>query len=163
MTDNRKGSEAKLSYLGHTLMENRRGLLVKTQVTLAMGTAERDAALGMAKTIVPSKRVTLGGDKNHDTRDFVRALRRLQVTPQMVQNTTNRSSAIDGRTMRQPGYPVSQQKQKRMEQSFGWRKMIGMLRKVKLRGREKVAWLFTFAGAAYNLVRLRRLEAQAVA
>jgi hypothetical protein len=80
-----------------------------------------------------------------------------------MQNTTNRSSAIDGRTTRHPAYPISQQKRNRAEQSFGWMKMIGMLRKVKLRGQEKVAWLFTFAGAAYNLVRLRRLQAQAVA
>jgi transposase len=158
-----KGSEAKLSYLGHVLMENLHGLLVKTRMTLASGTAERDAALEMAKEVAGSKRVTLGGDKNYDTWDFVHALRRLQVTPHVAQNTTNRSSAIDGRTTRHPGYPISQQKRKRVEQSFGWMKMIGMLRKVKLRGREKIGWLFTFAGAAYNLVRLRRLQAQAVA
>jgi transposase len=158
-----KGSEAKLSSLGHVLMENRHGLLVKTRMTLASGTAERDAALEMAKEVAGSKRVTLGGDKNYDTWDFVHALRRLQVTPHVAQNTTNRSSAIDGRTTRHPGYPISQQKRKRVEQSFGWMKMIGMLRKVKLRGREKIGWLFTFAGAAYNLVRLRRLQAQAVA
>ncbi len=158
-----KGSEAKLSSLGHGLMENRNGLLVKTRVTLADGTAERDAALGMAKKMARSKRVTLGGDKNYDTRDFVRALRRMRVTPHVAQNITNRPSAIDGRTIRHAGYAVSQQKRKRVEQSFGWMKMIGMLRKVKLRGREKVGWLFTFVGAAYNLVRLQRLQAQAVA
>jgi transposase len=158
-----KGSEAKLSYLGHGLMENRNGLLVKTRVTLAGGTAERDAALGMAKKLAGSQRRTLGGDKNYDTGDFVRALRRMQVTPHVAQNTTNRSSAIDGRTTRHPGYRISQQKRKRVEQSFGWMKMIGMLKKVKLRGREKVGWLFTFVGAAYNLIRLQRLQAQAVA
>jgi transposase len=158
-----KGSEAKLSYLGHGLMENRHGLLVKTQLTPAHGTAERDAALEMAKKIAHGKRVTLGGDKNYDTRDFVRELRRLQVTPHVAQNTTNRSSAIDGRTTRHAGYPMSQQKRKRVEQSFGWMKMIGLLRKVKLRGRGKIGWLFTLAGAAYNLIRLRRLRAQAVA
>jgi transposase len=158
-----KGSEAQLSYLGHGLMENRNGLLVKTRVTLAGGTAERDAALGMAKKMAGRKRLTLGGDKNYDTRDFVGALRRMKVTPHVAQNTTNRSSAIDARTTRHPGYALSQQKRKRVEQSFGWMKMIGMLRKVKLRGREKIGWLFTFVGAAYNLVRLRRLQAQAVA
>jgi transposase len=156
-----KGSEAKLSYLGHGLMENRNGLLVKTRVTLADGTAERHAALGMAKKMAGSKRLTLGGDKNYDTRDFVRELRRMNVTPHVAQNTTNRSSAIDRRTTRHAGYAVSQQKRKRVEQSFGWMKMIGMLRKVKLRGREKVGWLFTFVGAAYNLIRLQRLQAQA--
>ena len=144
-------------------MENCHGLLVKTRVTLAEGTAERDAALGMAKKLAGRKRLTLAGDKNYDTRDFVRQLRRLNVTPHVAQNTTHRSSAIDARTTRHAGYAVSQQKRKRVEQSFGWMKMIGMLRKVKLRGREKVAWLFTFVGAAYNLMRLQRLQAQAVA
>ncbi len=158
-----KGSEAKLSYLGHGLMENRHGLLVKTRVTLAGGTAERDAALAMAKEMAGRKGLTLGGDKNYDTQDFVRALRSLQVTPHVAQNTTNRSSAIDRRTTRHAGYAVSQQKRKRVEQSFGWMKIIGMLRKVKLRGREKVGWLFTFVGAAYNLMRLQRLQAQAAA
>jgi len=158
-----KGSEAKLSYLGHGLMENRNGLLVKTRVTLAGGTAERDAALAMAKEMAGRKGLTLGGDKNYDTQDFVRALRSLQVTPHVAQNTTNRSSAIDRRTTRHAGYAVSQQKRKRVEQSFGWMKIIGMLRKVKLRGREKVGWLFTFVGAAYNLMRLQRLQAQAAA
>ena len=158
-----KGSEAKLSYLGHGLMENRNGLLVKTRVTLADGTAERDAALGMAKKVAGTQRVTLAADKNYDTRDFVGQLRRLNVTPHVAQNNTNRSSAIDGRTTRHPGYQISQQKRKRVEQSFAWMKVIGMLRKVKLRGREKVGWLFTFVGAAYNLIRLQRLQAQAVA
>ena len=158
-----KGSEAKLSYLGHGLMENRHGLLVKTRVTLADGTAERDAALGMAKKMAGCKRLTLGGDKNYDTRDFVRELRRMNVTPHVAQNTTNRSSAIDARTTRHAGYAVSQQKRKRVEQSFAWMKVIGMLRKVKLRGREKVGWLFTFVGAAYNLIRLQRLQALAAA
>ena len=158
-----EGSEAKLSYLGHALMENRHGLLVDTRLTPADGTAEREAALEMAKEVAGSKRVTLGGDKNYDTRGFVWALRQLRVTPHVAQNTTNRSSAIDGRTTHHPGYAISQQKRKRVEQSFGWMKMIGLLRKVKLRGREKIGWLFTFAGAAYNLVRLRRLQAQAVA
>jgi transposase len=158
-----KGNEAKLSYLGHGLMENRNGLLVRTCVTRADGTAERDAALAMVKKRAGRQRLTLGGDKNYDTRDFVGALRRIKVTPHVAQNTTNRSSAIDARTTRHAGYALSQQKRKRVEQSFGWMKMIGMLRKVKLRGREKVGWLFTFVGAAYNLLRLRRLQAQTVA
>ena len=158
-----KGSEAKLSYLGHGLMENRHGLLVKTRVTLADGSAERDATLAMAGKVAGRKRLTLGGDKNYDTRDFVHALRRLRITPHVAQNTTNRSSAIDPRTTRHAGYALSQQKRKRVEQSFAWMKMIGLLRQVKLRGREKVGWLFTFVGAAYNLRRLQRLQAEAVA
>jgi len=156
-----KGSEAKLSYLGHGLMENRHGLFVKTLVTQADGTAEREAALRMAAKIAGRKRVTLGADKNYDTRDFVRALRQMNVTPHVAQNTTNRSSAIDERTTRHAGYALSQQKRKRVEESFGWMKIIGMLKKVKLRGLEKVSWLFTFVGAAYNLVRLQRLQAEA--
>jgi transposase len=162
-----KGSEAKLSYLGHGLMENRNGLLVRTMVTQADGTAERDAALLMAwKTTAKlpgSRRVTLGADKNYDTRDFVSTLREMHITPHVAQNTTYRSSAIDARTTRHAGYAISQQKRKRVEQSFGWMKMIGLLRKVKLRGLRKVGWWFTFVGAAYNLIRLRRLRAEAAA
>ena len=158
-----KGSEAKLSYLGHGLMENRHGLLVGTLVTSAHGTAERDAALLLAEKVPGIKRVTLGGDKNYDTRDFVRELRQMKITPHVAQNNTHRSSAIDGRTTRHAGYALSQQKRKRVEQSFGWMKVIGMLRKAKLRGREKVSWWFTYVGAAYNLIRLRNLQAEAVA
>ena len=156
-----KGSEAKMSYLGHALMENRHGLLVDTMVTLADGTAERDAALLMASQIPGVKPVTLGGDKNYDTQELVRDLREMKVTPHVAQNNTNRRSAIDGRTTEHPGYAISQKKRKRIEESFGWMKTIGMLKKVKLRGLEKVSWLFTFVAAVYNLYRLQRLEAQA--
>jgi len=158
-----KGSEAKLSYLGHVLMENRNGLLMRTMVTQADGTAERDAALLMASQIPRNQTVTLGGDKNYDTRDFVDTLRGMKITPHVAQNNTNRSSAIDGRTTWHPGYEISQRKRKRVEQSFGWMKRVGLLRKVKLRGIRKVSWWFTFVGAAYNLIRLRRLRTEAVA
>jgi transposase len=155
------GSEARLCYLGHALMENRHGFLVKTRLTLASGTAEREAALAMTKQIHGKKRATLGGDKGFDTRDFVRQLRTIGVTPHVAQNTERPGgSAIDERTTRHAGYASSQRKRKRIEQSFGWMKIIGMLKKVKLRGRENVSWLFTFVGAAYNLYRLGRLEAQ---
>ena len=156
-----KGSEAKLSYLGHALMENPNGLLVQTLLTEANGRAEREAAMLMAEAIPGGKRVTLGGDKNYDTQEFVRELRGMNITPHVAQNDTNRSSAIDQRTTRQAGYEISQRKRKRVEQSFGWMKMVGMLRKVKLRGMDKVGWLFTFTGAAYNLCRLRNLMARA--
>ena len=154
-----KGSEAKLHYMGHVLMENRNGLLLQTFLTEATGRAERDAAMLMVEAIPSGKRVTLGGDKNYDTRELVRELRRMNITPHVAQNNTNRSSAIDQRTTRHAGYELSQRKRKRVEQSFGWMKMVGMLRKVKLRGVEKVGWLFTFTGAAYNLCRLRNLMA----
>jgi len=114
-----KGSEAKLSYLGHALMENRNGLLVKTMVTEANGTAERDAALLMAEKIPGVKRVTLGGDKNYDTKDFVRELRGMNITPHVAQNNRNRASAIDERTTRHLSYEVSQRKRKRIEESLG--------------------------------------------
>jgi transposase len=156
-----RGSEAKLSYMGHVLMENRNGLLVQTFLTEASGRAERDAALLLAEAIPAGKRVTLGADKNYDTREFVRELRGMNITPHVAQNTTNRRSAVDERTTRHAGYEVSQRKRKRVEQSFGWMKMIGMLKKVKLRGIDKVGWLFTFTGAAYNLCRLRNLMARA--
>ncbi len=153
------GSQAKLSYMGHVLMENRNGLLVQTFLTEATGRAERDAALLMVEAIPAGKRVTLGGDKNYDTQEFIRELRGMNITPHVAQNTTKRRSAVDERTTRHAGYEVSQRKRKRVEQSFGWMKMVGMLRKVKLRGIDKVGWLFTFTGAAYNLCRLRNLMA----
>jgi transposase len=157
-----KGSEAKLSYLGHVLMENRHGLLVKTLLTQADGRGERDAGLLMAEKIPGVKQVTLGGDKNYDTQEFVHELRHMGITPHVAQNNTNRASAIDQRTTQHAGYEVSQRKRKLVEQSFGWMKVIGMLKKVKLRGLKKVGWLFTFTGAAYNLCRLRNLQMQAV-
>jgi Transposase DDE domain len=125
-----RGSQAKLSYMGHVLMENRDGLLLQTFLTEANGRAERDAALLMAEAIPSGKRVTMGGDKVYDTREFIRELRGMNITPHVAQNTTNRRSAIDERTTRHAGYEVSQRKRKRVEQSFGWMKMVGMLRKV---------------------------------
>jgi transposase len=152
-----KGHEAKLAYLGHVLMENRHGLVVDTRVTQAMGTAEREAALAMAEGIPGQHRVTLGADKNYDTRDGVRELRELRVTPHVAQHTTGRSSAIDGRTTRHPGYAISQRKRKCVEEVFGWLKTVGLLRKVRHRGVARVGWMFTFAAAVYNVVRMRTL------
>jgi transposase len=151
------GQEAKLCFLGHVLMENRHGLVVNAMVTPATGTAEREAALALVDMRFPTQRITLGGDKNYDTAAFVDALRIRQVTPHVAQHTTNRASAIDGRTTRHPGYAVSQQKRKRVEEVFGWLKTVGLLRKVTLRGVQRVGWLFTFAAAVYNLVRMRNL------
>ena len=159
-----RGSESKLGYLGHVLMENRNGLVVDTRLTRATGTAERDAALEMAARIPGgTRRVTLGGDKNYDTRDFVDNLREAAVTPHVAQNQhERRRSAIDQRTTQHPGYAISQKKRKRVEEIFGWIKTIGGLRKTKHRGKDRVGWMFTFAAAAYNLVRMRNL-AQAAA
>ena len=152
-----KGKEAKLGYAGHLLMENRHGLAVSACVTAATGTAERDAALEFAEELSGHGRVTLGGDKNYDTHDFVKDLRELQVTPHVAQNNTNRKSAIDGRTTHHEGYQISQQKRKRIEEIFGWLKTVGLLRKLRHRGTERVNWIFIFATAAYNLVRMRKL------
>ena len=152
-----KGKEAKLGYAGHLLMENRNGLAVAACVTAATGTAERDAALDFAAELGGHGRVTLGGDKNYDTHGLVKDLRELQVTPHVAQNNTNRKSAIDGRTTRHQGYQISQQKRKRIEEIFGWLKSVGLLRKLRHRGTERVNWIFIFATAAYNLVRMRKL------
>jgi transposase len=152
-----KGKEAKLGYAGHLLMENRNGLAVSACVTPATGTAERDAALEFADEISGHGRVTMGGDKNYDTHELVKDLRDLEVTPHVAQNNTNRRSAIDGRTTRHPGYQISQRRRKRIEEIFGWLKSIGLLRKLRHRGTERVNWIFIFATAAYNLVRMRKL------
>jgi transposase len=153
------GKEAKLSYTGHILMENRNGLAVDVAVLPATGTAEREAAIEMLAARPDTGRITLGGDKHYDTQDFVAQLRELEVTPHVAQNDTNRRSAIDGRTTHHAGYALSQQKRKRIEEIFGWLKTVGGLRKLRHRGHERVTWMFTFAVAVYNLVRIRNLEA----
>jgi len=152
-----KGSEAKLAYQGHVLMEHRNGLVVNAQLTQASGTAERETALwllGQSK-----KRVTLAADKAYDTQGFVAELRERRVTPHVAQNDKRRGgSAIDQRTTRHPGYAVSQRKRKRVEEIFGWLKTVGLLRKTRHRGLRLVGWIFKFATAAYNLVRIRNLS-----
>ena len=152
------GKEAKLSYNGNLLVENRNGLILTTEVFQANGTAERDAALVMLEQIPGAHRVTVGADKGYDTRDFIAECRNLQVTPHVAQNTKRSGgSAIDARTTRHTGYAVSQKKRKRIEECFGWLKTIALLRKVRHRGIHKVGWVFSFAAAAYNLVRMRNL------
>jgi transposase len=157
------GKEAKLSYNGNLLTENRNGLIVNTKVFPANGLAERAAAMAMLEQIPGDHRVTVGADKGYDTRDFVAECRHMQVTPHVAQDT-NRSggSAIDARTTRHSGYVVSQKKRKRIEECFGWLKTIALRRKVRHRGIEKVGWVFTFAAAAYNLVRMRNLMASPI-
>lgn len=150
-----QGREAKLSYLGHLLMENRNGLVVNTHLSQAVGTAEREAALMMLDEIPGGHRVTLGGDKNYDVREFVQELRRVKVTPHVAQK--DRGSAVDGRTTRHEGYEISQKRRKVVEQIFGWLKTVGLLRKARHRGAFRVGWMFTFTAAVYNLVRMRNL------
>jgi transposase len=156
------GREAKLGYLGHLLTENRHGLIVDTAVTAATGTGERDAAILMLGELpLTTRRVTVGADKLYDTRDWIDAVRTMRVTPHVAQNSWRPGgSAIDGRTVRHTGYVISQRKRKLVEQAFGWMKTVGLLRKLRHRGGRLVDWMFTFAAAAYNLVRWRNLVAQ---
>ncbi len=157
------GKEAKLSYNGNLLVENRNGLIITTELFQANGTAERDAALLMLERLPGDHRVTVGADKAYDTRDFVAECRNIKVTPHVAQNVKRSGgSAIDERTTRHAGYAISQQKRKRIEESFGWLKTIALMRKVRHRGIHKVGWVFTFAAAAYNLVRMRNLLASPV-
>ena len=150
--------ESKLAYCGNLLIENRNGLVVDTELVECSGTAERDAAVRMAERIEGDQRVTVGGDKGYDTRGFVREMRDRNVTPHVSQNTNRAGgSAIDGRTTRHAGYRVSQRNRKRIEEVLGWLKTVGMLRKTRHRGVFKVGWVFTFAAAAYNLLRMRNL------
>ena len=151
------GQPAKLAYLGHVLMENRHALVVDTRLTLAKGTAEREAALEMVADRPGRHRITLGADKAYDVAEFVADLRELNVTPHVAQNTTNRRSAIDARTTRHPGYAVSGWVRKRIEEVFGWTKATAGFRKTRHRGLARVGWMFTLTATAYNLVRLRKL------
>jgi transposase len=152
-----RGKEARLSFLGHALMENRHGLIVEGRVSEANGTAERGEAQAMMAAVPGRHPITLGGDKGYDTRDFVAGMRALKVTPHVAQNTTNRRSAIDGRTTRHPGYGLSQRARKRIEEAFGWIKEVALLRRARHRGKVRVGWQFTLAAAAYNLIRLPKL------
>jgi transposase len=158
-----QGKEAKLSYSGNLLVENRNGLIVNAMAWQASGTAERDTALLMLEQVPGDGRITVGGDKGFDTKEFVRECRHMQVTPHVAQNHgRSGGSAIDQRTARHPSYQMSQRKRKRIEECFGWLKTIALLRKMRHRGLLKVDWMFTFACAAYNLVRMRNLMAQPV-
>jgi transposase len=158
----RKGhaQEAKLAFGGHALIENRHGLLVELQVSQATGFAERDVALEM---LYPHRRqhgrLTVGADRGYDSRDFVAACRAQGVTPHVARNQSDRRrSAIDHRTTRHAGYAISQRKRMRIEQVFGWTKVFGGLRKVRVRGVERIQAAAHIVGAAYNLVRIANLR-----
>jgi len=154
-----KGKEAKLVFMAHALMENRNGMVVDFQVTAATGTAERDVvpvmlAQARERGFHPK---TLGADKNYDTGGCVAAMRQRGVTPHVAQNTTNRSSAIDGRTTRHPGYAISQRLRKRVEEIFGWMKTVGGFRRTRYQGLDKTGLVGHIVATAYNLVRMVRL------
>lgn len=156
----RKGSgpPAKLSYMGHALVENRHGLLVDLRVSTATGKAERAVAIEMLAAHERPPRTTLGADRGYDTRDFVDACRELGATPHVAQHTTNRSSAIDRRTTRHVGYSISQRLRMRIEQVFGWGQTIGGLRRTRLRGLARTRFGTSLIGAAYNLLRVSNLR-----
>jgi transposase len=154
------GQEAKLYFMGHVLMENRHGLAVGARLTHATGKAEREAAIELLGDIPRRRRITLGADKGYDVPAFVEELRQHDVTPHVARKV--RYSAVDGRTTRHLTYQVSQRMRKRIEEIFGWLKTVGMTRKVRHRGLPRVDWNFTFALAAYNLVRIRNLTASTI-
>ena len=156
-----KGKEAKLVFMAHALMENRNGLLVDFQVTQATGRAERDAVpvlLDQARERRFHPK-TVGGDRGYDTRDCVAAMRERRVTPHVAQNTTRRSSAIDGRTTWRPGYTQSQRVRKRVEEIFGWMKTVGGFRRTRYRGLDRTGLAGYLVATAYNLVRMAKLLA----
>lgn len=155
-----RGKEARLCYAGHNLTENRNGLIVECELTQATGTAEREAGLRLVGKQRARRRgrLSVGADKGYDTKDFVAGVRELRATPHVARK--KRGSAIDGRTTRHAGYAVSQRRRKLVEEPFGWMKTVGGLRKLRHRGRGTVAAIYTFACAAYNLVRLRTLLAE---
>jgi transposase len=158
------GAESRLAYLGHLLIENRHGLIADAMATLADGFGEREAATLMMHDQwqrEPGRRRTLGADKAYDSFAFVDLMRELNTTPHITQNLARPGgSAIDGRTTRHDGYAMSQHARPRIEPAFGWLKTIAWIRKVKLRGLPKVDWLFVFASAAFNLIRLPKLLAR---
>jgi transposase len=163
------GRESRLCFMGHALMENRNGLVVGGGVSVASGTAEREAALDLLDVHRPmdakggTRRITLAGDKGFDVAGFVEELRGRKVTPHvavqdhLTKTGKRRKSKIDDRTTRHPGYRISQRIRKRIEEIFGWVKVQGGQGKTKFRGRERVNASFILALAAYNLVRLPRL------
>ena len=157
----RKGKTAsELRFMGHTLMENRNGLIVNARVTQADGHAEREAAKAMvadARQANPQGEITLGADKGYDAAEFIKALQDMKVTPHVAQNKSNRQSAVPDEIASTQGYSISMQKRKLIEQGFGWAKFIGPIRQVMVRGIKKVDQVFMMTMAAYNLVRMRTL------
>jgi transposase len=149
-----EGKEAKLSYAGHVLTENRSGLVIDVLVNQANGRAEREAALEMLDRLGGSRRITVGADKGYDLREFVAGCREMGVTPHVAQRV---HSAIDRRTARHRGYGESQRARKRVEQVFGWIKTVGGGRKLRYKGVARNQLWAEFTAAAYNLVRLAKL------
>jgi IS5 family transposase len=148
--------------MGHTLSDNRHGLIASAMVTQADGYAEREAAKAMiydAREVLPDEQtaITLGADKGYDAKEFIDACIEMKVTPHVAQNTSGRSSAMPEAIAQTDGYAVSQQKRKLIEQGFGWAKTVGGIRQVMVRGLARVDQMFVLTMAAYNLTRMRTL------
>jgi hypothetical protein len=149
-----KGKEAKLCFMGHVLMENRNGLVVDVAMTQATGTAERETALSMLGKVPGKRRITVGGDKNYDTKDFVASCRSMTVTPHVARRET---SILDGRTTHHAGYKVSQRIRKRVEEIFGWDKTVAGGRKLRYKGVERNGLWWELTAAAYDLLRMAKI------
>lgn len=161
-----QNTAAFLGYQASVVMENRHGLIIRTDVRSPSGYAEREAALAMLRRLPRRcRRRTVGADKGYDSGDFVAGARALGFTPHVSPNRHRHRhrSAVDRRTTRHPGFTVSERKRKLVEESFGWDKCVGLVRKLKHRGLAKVGWIFTFTCAAYDLVRVRSLLARVAA
>ncbi len=164
----RKGNTAsQLRYIGHTLSDNRHGLIANARVTQADGHAEREAAKVMIADAVQAApedaQVTLGADKGYDAAEFVEALQEMKVIAHIAQHTSGRRSAVPDEVAQSAGYAISQQKRKLIEQGFGWAKFVGPIRQVMVRGLERVDQVFVLAMTGYNLVRMRTLGRLAAA
>ena len=159
----RKGNTAsELRFMGHSLSDNRHGLITNAQVTIADGYAEREAAKTMIKDASQAAKdekaqITLGADKGYDAKEFIDACLQMKVMPHVAQNTSGRRSAVPDAIAKTDGYAMSQQKRKLIEQGFGWAKTVGRIRQVMVRGLERVDQMFVLTMAAYNLTRMRTL------
>ncbi|WP_157128389.1 IS5 family transposase [Cupriavidus sp. USMAA2-4] len=159
----RKGKTgSELRYMGHTLSDNRHGLVVSALASIADGHAEREAAKVMLNdarqaTLDPDTEITVGADKGYDAQEFIEACLEMKMTPHVAQNTSGRRSAVPDAIACSPGFAVSQQKRKLIERSFGWVKTVGHMRQVMVRGLKRVDQMFVLSMAAYNLVRMRSL------
>jgi transposase len=161
------------SYQGHALMENRNGLVVAAEASLAATAAEREVALKLLdRTVAPrekrraEQKITLGADTQFQEEVFVQRLRDRDVAPHVseyVKGNLGKNSLMAAERADERR-AISQRKRKWIERVFGWSKLTGPLRQVKLRGLERVDWFYRLTIAAYNLVRMRRLiPIQAVA
>ena len=154
-----KGGESRLACLGHSVIENRNGLIVKANATIATGRAEREAAIELLDDLPGKHLKTVGADKNYDTKEFVASCRKMKVTPHVARNDKRKGgSAIDGRTSRHEGYTISMKVRKRVEEPFGWSKTVGPLRQVKVRGLALVNDILKMTFIGWNLTRMKNLQ-----